>query len=123
MEALSVPIWAARAWMARNRQGANITDLEGEPLASGQEEKKTRLREFLRWRGPDNSELVIPEDDDAFQIRLRPGDTIIVPAGYGGTDDFGWNPNEASPVRDVGDACSLYARRLPILQLHSKVLA
>jgi CRISPR-associated endonuclease/helicase Cas3 len=123
MEALSVPPWSVRAWLTRNRLADDISDVEGAPPALGSAEKKAKLRSFLRWRGLDDSELVGPEDDDDPQKRLRPGDTIIVPAGYGGTDQFGWNPNHDGPVRDVADACSLFARQLPVLRLQSNVLA
>ena len=33
---------------------------------------------------------------------MRPGDTVIVPAQYGGCDAFGWNPNWRDPVTDLG---------------------
>jgi CRISPR-associated endonuclease/helicase Cas3 len=114
MEALAVPIYAAQAWLVGSRLWGTLTDVEGEPsLGNGQEEEG---RLCLRWRGPKESELVVPG-------ALRPGDTIIVPAVWGGVDNFGWNPDARGPVRDVGDACSLLGRRVPVLRLHSDVVA
>jgi CRISPR-associated endonuclease/helicase Cas3 len=52
----------------------------------------------LRWRGAENARQVRPE-------RIRPGDTIVVPASYGGADAYGWNPKLKTTVSDVTDAC------------------
>ncbi len=43
--------------------------------------------------------------------QLQPGDTIVVPCGYGGCDEFGWNPNTKQPVTDLG-AQAHYHQRL-----------
>ena len=48
----------------------------------------------------------------------RPGDTIVVPASYGGCDDFGWNPESDDKVTDVADDCAWRARRRPVLRVH-----
>ena len=36
---------------------------------------------------------------------MRPGDTIVAPASYGGCDAFGWIPSSTDPVEDVADRC------------------
>jgi CRISPR-associated endonuclease/helicase Cas3 len=123
MEALSVPVWAARSWLTNRGGASNLTDVEGDAPSSVAVEHRDIPRPFLRWRGPEDSELVVPRDDDDLDARLRPGDTIVVPSSYGGTDDFGWNPNGEDRVRDVGDACSYYARRLPVLRMHPGALS
>ncbi len=42
--------------------------------------------------------MVLPDE-------VRPGDTLVVPSGYGGADAFGWKPESQEPVPDVGDLC------------------
>ena len=52
-------------------------------------------RRVFRWRGEDErSQWIDP-------FALRPGDTIVVPASYGGVDTFGWNPGSLVPAEDV----------------------
>ena len=44
---------------------------------------------------------------------IRPGDTVVVPSGYGGADDFGWHPESHKSVRDIGDEVGRYVRLHP----------
>ena len=37
---------------------------------------------------------------------IRPGDTIVAPAHYGGLDGFGWKPESDQPVTDVAQAAA-----------------
>ena len=73
-------------------------DIEGTPTQEAKE--KGSGRPVLRWLGPDadESRVILPEE-------IRPGDTLVVPAGYGGADAFGWCPTQAETVLDVGDLC------------------
>jgi len=34
---------------------------------------------------------------------IRPGDMLVVPSGYGGYDEWGWNPQCREPVEDIGN--------------------
>lgn len=114
MEALPLPIWTARKWLAGQRL-PGFTDLEGE--AEPEEdwrEARGQPRPFLCWRGPDDEDTTVVFDPDD----LRPGDTIVVPSSYGGSDEFGWNPESDRPVTDVADDCSWRAKRRPVLRLH-----
>ena len=43
--------------------------------------------------------------------RLQPGDVLVVPATYGGCDEFGWAPACNDPVADVADAAARPFRR------------
>jgi CRISPR-associated endonuclease/helicase Cas3 len=95
-EALPVPVYEARAWLS-NRAEANITDVEGAAIEASFGEPE-QSRRALRWRGTDDAQLI-----DANGV--RPGDTIIVPASYGGADEFGWNPTSKEPVEDVAEPC------------------
>ncbi len=95
-EALPVPIYEARAWLRRQAEG-DVADIEGLG-AEEQPGRQDRGRRGLRWRDSYDAEVVGPDD-------LRPGDTIIVPATYGGADEFGWNPESTGQVRDVAEPC------------------
>jgi CRISPR-associated endonuclease/helicase Cas3 len=93
-EALALPVAAVRAWL-HEAPPAEVADVEGTscPVAPGRGRRRA-----LRWRGPEDSEVVGPEG-------MIPGDTLVVPAEYGGADAFGWDPLATGPVPDVGDLC------------------
>ena len=63
----------------------------------------------FRWAGEDDKSTWISA------AKIRPGNTIIVPACIGGVDQFGWNPN-AKPATDVADeaAASFAGRRFVV---------
>jgi CRISPR-associated endonuclease/helicase Cas3 len=95
-ETLPIPIAAVRAWLHQLSE-VWVSDLEG--LADTGESDPTggQGRVVLRWRGPE-SELVTPD-------RLVPGDTVVVPAAWGGADAFGWHPDARAPVPDIAEFC------------------
>lgn len=114
IEAMAIPAYAARNWLA-GRPEANISDVEGASPVQGQEEADGRRS--LRWQGP--------RSEDTRPIRpaeVRPGDTIIVPASYGGADRFGWKPDSTEPVPDVAEAVALRYRGRPVIRLHPSIL-
>jgi CRISPR-associated endonuclease/helicase Cas3 len=92
-EALPIPIWAVRSWLARKPVLA-LPDLEGINHADAEDNSE---REYLIWRGPET----VPQ-----RRQVRPGDTVVVRSIEGGCDRFGWNPLSAIPVRDIGDQCA-----------------
>jgi CRISPR-associated endonuclease/helicase Cas3 len=114
LEALPVPVHAARAWLTQVGEGP-LSDIEGQAEADEKPEPRI-MRKALRWRGSEGSKPILPEE-------IRPGDTLIVPSEYGGSDRFGWNPVEKSPVEDVGDLAALLARGKPVLRIHPSVVA
>jgi CRISPR-associated endonuclease/helicase Cas3 len=85
--------------------------LEASPL---QEEGAVNggFRKVLRWRGPEGSSIAVGPQD------VRPGDTLVVPAIYGGCDTEGWNPPSREPVADLADAARLAARKPVLLRVH-----
>jgi CRISPR-associated endonuclease/helicase Cas3 len=113
-EGCAVPFAAARAWLSeREAPLAADADVWGAP---GDDEASLQGRRIaLRWRGVDDSDRVDARD-------LRPGDTIIVPAGYGGCDGYGWNPASSDPVLDLADAVGVRARARPVLRLRDAVV-
>lgn len=104
-EALAVPLHETRAWLCA-MPALDATDLEG--AATHDADATGRGQSALRWRGSRKSRVVRPE-------HLRAGDTLVVPASYGGADQFGWlgapRPDsngktpKPTPVPDVADQC------------------
>lgn len=124
-ETLPVPLWAVRAWLQRHEASAGQTgDVEG--LGTEPESDASGGRPVLVWLGPDSPKTRTVYDPE----ELGPGDTIVVPSGYGGTDAFGWDPASHAPVSDVADLChnqrALQAgagsRRRVRLRLHPAVV-
>jgi CRISPR-associated endonuclease/helicase Cas3 len=98
LEAIELPIWAVRRWLVQ--EDRTLTHLADIATAAAEEEERARpggaKRKVFRWKGNDErSRWIKPEE-------LRPGDTAVVPASYGGVDEFGWNPGCEEPATDVG---------------------
>jgi CRISPR-associated endonuclease/helicase Cas3 len=114
-EALSIRLTDLRRWLRGGSVDQELADVEG---ARGSEEvAEADEKRVLRWRGS-RSEETVPVGAQA----IRPGDTIVVPASWGGLDEFGWSPTSQAPVEDVAEAAVLAARRRPILRLQQAVL-
>lgn len=104
-EAMPVPLWAVQRWLGGEKESAGeVSDLVGDPGTT----RVKHGQRLLLWHGPDSTDPVEPQ-------RIRPGDTIVVPAAYGGADRFGWAPSVAASVVDLADRCraevALYRRR------------
>jgi CRISPR-associated endonuclease/helicase Cas3 len=102
-EAIELPLWPVRCWLKGLRESAG--DMADIP-ARGVGDEKRGGKPVFRWKGNDErSQWIEP-------AMLRPGDTIVVPANYGGVDVFGWNPDSDATVSDVAQkAAEPYARR------------
>lgn len=96
-EAIQVPLWAARAFLSEDR--ASFVDLSDVAERVSEESDRGIGRPVFRWAGRDSdrTRTIYPRD-------LNPGDLIVVPAEYGGCDEFGWEPSSKQPARDVADA-------------------
>ncbi len=125
-EALALHLSTLRAWLGETGSLPEETDTEagagGESLRAG-EASPEPARLFLVWRGPD--ETAPPVSDVA---TIRPGDTIVVPAAYGGCSEFGWDPgfrpdSEERAVRDFADQARWQARRPPRLRVDPSLQA
>ncbi|HKJ96092.1 MAG TPA: type I-U CRISPR-associated helicase/endonuclease Cas3, partial [Gammaproteobacteria bacterium] len=101
-EAIELPRWAVRRWLERDREALDqLADVGGADSAPDAGTAGDSARKVFRWRGDDpQSRWIDPQE-------LRDGDTVVVPAGYGGADDHGWNPvqdeHELVPAKDVAD--------------------
>lgn len=111
LEAMSLPFATARAWIA-GQSVRELGDTEG-AAAEEDEESTASGRPALRWRG-DESEVITAST-------LKPGDTIVVPASYGGIRSGCFDATSTDPVRDRAEQANLFARARPVLRLHSTV--
>ncbi len=109
-EAISLPVWAVRRWLS-NQPAPDLADVEG--LREERAGSDAEGRPVLQWRSDESRVLDRPDD-------VRPGMTVVVPADYGGCDEWGWNPASGREVADVGDQVKLRMGH-PILRLHPKL--
>jgi len=102
-EAIELPLWAVRRWLNEEETDANLADIASrEPGESGRQAGRLAFR----WRGDTEDSRWIGSGE------IRPGDTIVVPASYGGVDEYGWNPACTKPAKDVAqNSAEPYAGR------------
>lgn len=123
-EAMSVPIQAVRTWLAglasedRVPRVVPVADVEGAtpPDAGDPTPNSADIKPVLRWSG-DDSRVARQAGD------IRPGDTLIVPAAYGGMSARNWDPASRVPVPDLGHRLQSEQRRRAVLRLSPDVLA
>ena len=118
-EALRIPLMQARQWLeGKRREAQEGSDLEGEASVDPDKKETGAVGlTFLRWIGADDSEI------GRTSKQAYAGDTLVVPASYGGCDEWGWSPDSKKdgtvvPVKDLADEARLAARRTPVLRLH-----
>ncbi len=123
-EALAVPIWAMRQWMAaEDAQMDAISDVEGASGASQARrtgvDRQVLARRVVRWRGRSEALVAVHAGE------IRPGDVIVIPAVAKGWESLGDLPAPAGakPVLDWGDRAFTKARAKPLLRLHPDVIA
>lgn len=111
LEALSLPFVTARAWLA-NQPTHDLGDTEGASPNDSTEPMKGRCA--LRWKGE--------ETGIVHATTLKPGDTIVVPASYGGTRAGCFDATSLVPVTDRAEQAEFLARARPVLRLHPAVV-
>ncbi len=120
LEALPLPIWTARHWLASLRardaeakpetaSTDGMSDVEG--AAREEECVSAEIAPAVAWRGDDTIVVTSPDE-------IRPGDTLVVPASYGGLDArfHCWDPESTAEVRDRGDEAQLLHRGRAVLR-------
>lgn len=117
LEAMSLPFATVRAWLT-NQAAHDLGDTEG-ATPDDSDEWETAGRRALRWRG-DESEIVCARSDS--EPSLKPGDTIVVPASYGGIRSRCFDATSTEPVQDRAEQAELFARARPVLRLHPLVV-
>lgn len=98
-EAIGLPVWAVRSWLDGDaRATQQLADISTRD--PHEQKRHTEDRRVFRWSGlDDRSRWVTPGE-------LRPGDTIVVPAAYGGVDAYGWHPDSSEPAADLAEAAA-----------------
>jgi CRISPR-associated endonuclease/helicase Cas3 len=91
-ELIALPFGSFKRWLA----GAEptLSDVEGDTDRANRATPQTLL---LRW-DPESPQIISA-------AQARPGDTLILPAAAGGSDQFGFNP-QSGPVSDVAEAAA-----------------
>ena len=116
-ESLRLPLWMARSWLAREGAAADdrLADIPAGAALENGADAQHEAETVLRWRGRDDLALVLPAD-------LRVGDVVVLPAGHGGCDGFGWAPESRTPVADIADHAAVpYSGRRAARRLHPAV--
>jgi CRISPR-associated endonuclease/helicase Cas3 len=111
LEAISVPIGAARRWLA-GVAFADFADVEA--AAPDEDDEVPAGSRALRWRGEDSD--IVGADD------LRPGDTIVIPATRGGISDGSFDPESTAAVGDLAERAAFLSRGTAALRLQAAVL-
>ena len=118
-EMVQIPIAAARKWLYSDRNDlAGAADVADVPERSSPDVVGSpgRWRPAFRWAGRDGARTGLVGEP----ARLRPGDLLVVPATYGGCDEFGWLPKSLDPVTDLADEGAwLYRARRYAVRLRS----
>ncbi len=110
-EELELPLVAVRAWL-RHQSAIPLAD-DDAPI----QEDTGRITK------PQRPALRISKNDER-PVIVQPGqlvsdDRIVVPAAYGGLDEFGWAPASTAAVLDIAD---VIARRRPVIRLNRATL-
>ena len=116
LEAVSVPIWAVKRWLSRRTDG-RVGDVEGVQEQEDDKDAQVPSRKVILWHGKKSPRTKIADPED-----IIPGDTIIVPASYGGCDEYGWDDNSTGKVRDIGTESNLFQRRRISLRLNEQMI-
>lgn len=118
-ECMPVPLHTLRAWLKHVDQ----EDVDGDvSLSAGdsrdnEDKPSHNHRSAVLWRGTDEVHVLMQSAD---LDRLRPGDTLVLPASAGGWDKFGDLARRADgrPLAvDVAEEVQLAVRLRPILRL------
>jgi len=117
LEAMSLPFVTARAWLGSQAMH-DLGDTEG-ATPDDRDVPRTPGRRALRWRG-EESEIVWAQSES--EPALKPGDTIVVPASYGGIQRACFDSACTEPVQDRAEQAEFFARARPVLRLHHAVI-
>ncbi|MEQ9400875.1 MAG: type I-U CRISPR-associated helicase/endonuclease Cas3 [Longimicrobiales bacterium] len=116
LEALSLPVWAVREWLAIDgvrAEADELADIEGVPYS--RDDEFTAARPVLLWAAEGDSRVIEGH-------HVGPGATIVVPASYGGIGTHRtFDPAETSAASDLGDRCQLRQRARAVLRLRASV--
>jgi CRISPR-associated endonuclease/helicase Cas3 len=113
-EAMTVPFLAASRWL-QGLTEPETSDVEGsldeDDTAS---ERIGTPRPVVIWQG-EQSCVAKP-------LEIKPGQTLVVPASYGGIDQGNWCPSATDSVKDLAEVAAWHRGRRPTLRLHPAVI-
>nr|AHZ55897.1 Cas3 protein I-U-Sa [Salinispora arenicola] len=111
-ETLDLPVAAVRRWLLGIGPDPTASDLDNTattpPTTDVTIGQPPRIPRVLRYQGRGDAQLIAP-------WKVRPGDTIVVPADVGGCDEYGWHPTSTAPVLDAADLALRRGR--PVLRI------
>jgi CRISPR-associated endonuclease/helicase Cas3 len=113
-EAMAVPIRAVQAWLAEGgvyREDVEVADLEGTVDSATRPSGRSPIRPVLSWRGDRSAVITVAGG-------ISPGDTLVVPASYGGIVAGNWGPAGRDAVSDFGNRIQIVQRSRAALRLH-----
>jgi len=117
-EAASVPIGSFKLFLKTSRKNEiDYSDAEwvtDEDHYSGRDNRLTGARPFLIWNSDDPDKSVLSTDPNDISV----GDAIIIPASYGGCDEFGWDEKSRAIVEDAFEQSRLNSDYLKVLRVH-----
>jgi CRISPR-associated endonuclease/helicase Cas3 len=121
LEAITVPIFAARKWLAGESPPpiADVTAGALEPEGNMPRRSAPLPHQVvaLRWSG-EESDFIFADELD----QLRPGDVLVIPSQRGGITANSFDPAGTAAVADVGDVAQLRARGRASLLLEAEAL-
>ena len=118
-EMIQLPLPAVRRWLSVSGDpfghAADIADAPQRSEAPPSGVSRQEIRDAFRWTGPGHPRTGVIRPRD-----LRPADVIVLPAAYGGCDEFGWAPESKDPVIDRADeAAKPYRARRHAVRLRA----
>lgn len=122
-EAMQVPLRAVQTWLADLEVGTRrgepevVADVEGINPNVGWRPRRhrARIKPVLRWQG-DRSEVATEVG------HVRAGDTLVVPADYGGIAARNWDPGADGECTDFGHRMAAEQRGQAVLRMNLTVL-
>lgn len=119
-EIMEVPLRAFRRWLAQAPEVEEVFDVQPAVRTEEAAEQGPVERKVLRWDARRDERVRI---ELVAAPTIQPNDLLVVPAGYGGCDDYGWHPSSKAPVTDVSSLAALADRRTPTLRLDNGAVA
>jgi len=130
VEALQVPLYLVKRWLRERRADEEqLADVESAQTVEDRDSDR-HGRFVLIWRGPKKKRNRMRQDSGVERMEsrvtdnpddIRPGDTVVLPAEYGGWEIFGHLLNPDQP--DIAEAARYQARRQLVFRLHPKLLS
>jgi len=128
VESLQVPLYLVRRWLRKGQTSEEqLADVESTQTIIDDRDSDRHGRFALIWRGPKKRKRSRAQQGSKTESQvtnnpddIRPGDTVVVPAEYGGWEIFGHLLNPEHP--DIAEAARYHARRQLFFRLHPKLL-